>query len=257
MRSKVLLAQLKNVQPRLYPDVDAPVFEPWGGTLQGNETISMQVPQGATVYYTVDGSDPRLPGGAINPAAQAYAGPFQPPGPTSLVRARSFDGAEWSAQEAAGYAVGVKLVINELMANNGNVIFDETLEAEDWVELRNYGKTAIDLKDWGLSDDPARPGRWRFRNGTVIPAGGYLLVWCDDDGTQGPLHTSFNLDRKGESVVLTGPEATGEVLIDLVHFPKLGLNRSYGRIPDGRGPFQKLPDPSPLAPNMPRGTPWQ
>jgi hypothetical protein len=35
----------------------------------------MTAPAGATIYYTVDGSDPRLAGGAISPTAQVYRAP--------------------------------------------------------------------------------------------------------------------------------------------------------------------------------------
>lgn len=257
VRSAVLLAQLRNVQPQLYPDLEAPRFTPWGGSLGKQETVAMSVPAGATVYYTTDGSDPRLPGGAIDPAAQTYVGPFVPPGPTVLIQARAFDGSEWSALESAGYAVGVRFRINEVMSKNKSTIFDEFGRPGDWVELKNDGKVPVDLTGWGLSDDPERPGRWRFPDGLTILPGGYLLIWCDDDETLGPLHANFKLASGGEFVVLSGPAAAADVVIDFVQLPPMKVDRSYGRVPDGKGPFQGLPDASPLALNFLRDKLYQ
>ncbi|MBN2272523.1 MAG: chitobiase/beta-hexosaminidase C-terminal domain-containing protein, partial [Sedimentisphaerales bacterium] len=47
----------------LYPGLAAPVFTPHGGWELNGFTLTMTAP--ATVYYTIDGTDPRLPGGAV------------------------------------------------------------------------------------------------------------------------------------------------------------------------------------------------
>jgi hypothetical protein len=49
--------------------VRPPVFNQDGGRIQPGFQLSMVAPAG-TVYYTLDGSDPRLPGGAVSPTAQ-------------------------------------------------------------------------------------------------------------------------------------------------------------------------------------------
>lgn len=41
------------------------------------ETVSLTAPTNATVYYTLDGSDPRLPQGGISSGARIYSGPIQ------------------------------------------------------------------------------------------------------------------------------------------------------------------------------------
>ena len=56
------------------------------------------LPAGAVIYYTLDGSDPRLLGGAVNTASDV----FQYTGPITLtqgeeVRARVYSGGTWSA----------------------------------------------------------------------------------------------------------------------------------------------------------------
>ncbi|MDF7822785.1 lamin tail domain-containing protein [Pontiellaceae bacterium B12227] len=54
-------------QAGLYPSLAAPVFSQHGGEVPEGFQLAMNEP--ATVYYTLDGSDPRLPGGGISPAA--------------------------------------------------------------------------------------------------------------------------------------------------------------------------------------------
>jgi hypothetical protein len=53
-------------------------------------TVTMNGPAGATVYYTVDGSDPRLSGGAISPTAQVYQSPVAITSNT-VITARALD----------------------------------------------------------------------------------------------------------------------------------------------------------------------
>ncbi len=65
-RSQIVLDQLRNAG--LYPSVDPPTFgigaaPQQGGYVALDEHLWMHAPQG-TIYYTTDGSDPRLPAGA-------------------------------------------------------------------------------------------------------------------------------------------------------------------------------------------------
>ncbi|MFT6863536.1 MAG: hypothetical protein ACJAVK_002097 [Akkermansiaceae bacterium] len=60
------VAKLRNAG--MYPDLDAPKFSQHGGTLPTNSGLRLSAYSG-DIYYTLDGSDPRLPGGIINPNA--------------------------------------------------------------------------------------------------------------------------------------------------------------------------------------------
>lgn len=52
----------------IYPDVDPPVYNQHGGMVPvGFGAVLSNT--GGEIYYTIDGSDPRLSGGAVNPAA--------------------------------------------------------------------------------------------------------------------------------------------------------------------------------------------
>lgn len=44
----------------------------------------------------------------------------------------------------------------------------------------------IDLTGHYLTDDRNNPCKWRFPDGIVVPANGYLLVWADEDGADTP-----------------------------------------------------------------------
>ncbi len=65
-RSGIVLAQLRSAG--LYPRVDAPVFNPTGGAVSQSTPIILSA-SASEVYYTTDGLDPRLPGGAVRPEA--------------------------------------------------------------------------------------------------------------------------------------------------------------------------------------------
>ena len=72
-RTNAVLGHLRGHNPRLYPNTDAPVFSQHGGHVASTTELTMTSTSGQ-IYYTVDGSDPRLPGGGINPLAVTYDG---------------------------------------------------------------------------------------------------------------------------------------------------------------------------------------
>ena len=156
---------------------------------------------------------------------------------------------ELTVVEAPAVDVGTTpttLFINELMASNDGTIADPQGDEDDWIELLNAGSEAIDLTGMYLSDKSSRPLKWQFPADTSIAAGGYLLVWADDDAGDSPgLHASFKLSAGGESVVLSDIDARDNALIDSVDFPALAADVSYGRTPEATGPFGVLAVASP------------
>jgi hypothetical protein len=84
-----------------------PTFSQPGGQVETGFALLLSHPQTGTrntIYYTLDGSDPRLPGGAISPAAIRYTGPLPLTGDVTI-RARLFRGRDWSAMEEASFEV--------------------------------------------------------------------------------------------------------------------------------------------------------
>src|SRR5690606_25070841 len=54
--------------------VQAPAIDRQPGPVAAGETTTFPVPSATTVYYTVDGSDPRAEGGVLAPGAYLYNG---------------------------------------------------------------------------------------------------------------------------------------------------------------------------------------
>ncbi|MDA7908791.1 lamin tail domain-containing protein, partial [Akkermansiaceae bacterium] len=142
------------------------------------------------------------------------------------------------------------LVINEWMAVNEDALVDpEVGDFDDWIELSNPGIFSADLAGWFLSDDPEEPFKYRIPSGFRIPAGGYLLVWADDeifqnDSLKRPdLHVAFKLGAGGESILLSAPDGS---LIDRVDFDRQSPDKTMGRLGNE---ILALASPSPGAMN--------
>lgn len=128
-----------------YPSVDAPAFNQHGGAVEEGFTLAMAASAG-DIYYTLDGSDPRLPGGAISDDAIVYIGPIALTESTRI-RARALQGGVWSAVHDATFAVGPvagSLRISEMMYHPADA--DDSGDANvEFIELTNIGTETIDL----------------------------------------------------------------------------------------------------------------
>jgi large repetitive protein len=136
------------------------------------------------------------------------------------------------------------LFINEFMASNKKTIADESGQYPDWVELYNAGDTGIDLRVAYLTDDLSRPMKWTFPD-TVIPAHGYVIVWCDGGYRQGSLHASFKLGAEGEQLGLYSTDGDHLFFVDTMTFGQQRTDTSWGRVPDGGGDWRFLSVPTP------------
>jgi len=151
----------------------------------------------------------------------------------------------------AGDLNGVPLVINEFMASNNNSAQDPQGQYDDWIEIYNYGTDAIDISGMYLTDNLSAPTKWRIqsnsRGSTIIPAGGYLLIWADNDTAEAGLHANFKLSAVGEEIGLF--DSDGSTLIDIVFFLDQTTDVSYGRYPDANDVWRFISEPTPGAEN--------
>ena len=127
------------------------------------------------------------------------------------------------------YQLVDQLKINELLAGNSATNTDEAGEFDDWIELYNPTNQSVNLSGLFLVEGA---DQWQFPDTmSIIPPGGFLLVWCDDDEFQGPLHTNFKLSTDGEEIALLRPD--GVTVIDSISFGPQTIDQSYGRVLDG------------------------
>ncbi|HEX6811135.1 MAG TPA: CotH kinase family protein [Planctomycetota bacterium] len=138
------------------------------------------------------------------------------------------------------------IAINEFVAQNVTGAVDENNQHEDWVELYNTSNQPVDISGMWLSDSLVVL-KYQFPAGTTIAANGVLRVWCDEDGSQGPLHANFKLAAGGEVVALYA--ATGQALHDSIEFGQQVADVSTGRLYDGLVPWVTFQAPSYLLRN--------
>lgn len=139
------------------------------------------------------------------------------------------------------------LVINEFLSYNLDGWSDPQNEKEDWVEIHNRSNASVDLAGYHLSDRLNNPTKWQVPldagDSTVVPAGGYVLLYADEDGDDGWNHMNFKLNNNGEVLVLRSPD--GFSLADSVHFGASQPDQSFARLPNGSGPFEPTYDLTP------------
>ncbi len=159
-RTDIVLQQFIN--SNLYPSLSAPTFSQHGGQVSIGFDLQMTAPAG-TIYYTLNGSDPRSFGGGISPDAQEFTAAPVTLTESTLVKARAWDGGTWSALNFAQFfiedpAAAANLVITEInydpyppTAEEAAAGFGENNDFE-FIELRNISDKAILLKGVELID---------------------------------------------------------------------------------------------------------
>ncbi|MBN1877341.1 MAG: CotH kinase family protein [Anaerolineae bacterium] len=121
-------------------------------------------------------------------------------------------------------------VINEVMAENTYTVMDEAGEFEPWLEIYNPALVSIDLQGMQLVSPS---GAWTFARRTILPPGGFLLLWADGELLEGSLHTSLCLNSAGGYITLLDKAVHGGGILDRFDYGPLGADISFGRRSDG------------------------
>ena len=194
-----------------------------------------------TIYFTLDGSDPRLEGGAVSPTAMQYTdGPLNLAS-SSRVRARILNGEEWSAITDADFLIerpadASNLRITEINYNPVNARTDRG-EASvgdsefEFVEIANSSNDVINLNGVSFVQAAVNGNNegiiFDFANQTLQPNERIVVVRNFDafatrytdvriaagtDGIGGPegQWTGGRLANGGETLTLM--DASGEII---------------------------------------------
>ena len=207
-RSQVVLGQFR--ASGLYPTVSAPVFSQLGGTVPDGYPLALSHTNAAGVlYFTTDGSDPRLRGGAVNPLAQSYAAPLEINGPL-YVRARVLSGTNWSAMVEGLLSPPQdlsKLQLTELMYNppGTNLVDGDEFE---FLEFKNTGTNTLNLSGLRFASGLT----FQFPIGAALAPGQFFVLARNAapfaakyPGVQVRGIYSGRLDNAGETLRLVSP----------------------------------------------------
>lgn len=135
-----------------------------------------------------------------------------------------------------------KVVINEICSCNFSAGRDENGRYSDCVELYNPGKADISLNGCFLTDDEKDPQKYSLE-GLMVPAGGFILVWLDQNAglpmkelsaaeRQNNLKKAFKMrynDVELNIIIIVDDIYTTGSTIDAVcrEFKKAGVERIY------------------------------
>lgn len=159
---------------RVYPNVGAPSFSRFGGLVApGDQVVLSHTNATGTLFYTPDGSDPRLRGGAVSPQAQAYVQPIRIRERTTL-KARARVGTNWSAIVVATFVPTqdfTQLAFTEVMYHPRSEGTTPGSEFE-FLELKNKGAAGLDLSGLHFSAGIS----FSFTNGTLLAPGKIIVL---------------------------------------------------------------------------------
>ena len=226
-----------------------------GNLNDGGERVMLQGPLGETIAIFTYGD------GRIWPQSADGAGHSLVP----LVVDDQADGrldywGNWRASALIDGSPGTadaepatSVVINEVCAHTDTGL-DPPYDSDDWIELYNPLGTAVDVGGWYLSDNGDDLKHYRIPGGTVITAGGYLLLTENLDFHTNRLDGSgFGLDKAGEGIFLSHlPRTKVDRVVDAVRFKGQENGVSLGRYPDA-GQYWYALSPTPGAPNAAPG----
>jgi len=221
----------------LYPSVAAPEFNQHGGLVTTEFLATLSGPAGATIYYTTDGSDPRLAGGSISPTAIAYSGGGIAIATNRVLKARAVGGGVWSALSQAEFLVhapasAANITLSEIYYHPYEPTAAESAINANWdandfefVELHNTSAQSVDLTGVrfveGISFDFSgsslsvlppdgrvvvvnRTSAFQARYGTGLPVAGTYSGKLDNSGE--PLRL---VDRDGRTIASVNYDDNG------------------------------------------------
>jgi len=127
------------------------------------------------------------------------------------------------------FSFAQKVIINEISVCNVSVDLDPKYDYNGWIEIYNGGTSSIDLKNYYFSDSSTIAKRYHLSSSRIIPAGGFGIVWINDEIKDG---LGGFLDTDPDGGFLSIADSKG-IVLDKITYKKQYTNVSYGRITDG------------------------
>jgi hypothetical protein len=163
----------------LYPAMDAPTLSPPGGAVAAGTRVTIMNPNATgTLYFTTDGSDPRLTGGGLSAKAKAYTEPVTIDRRTSL-RLRVRNGTTWSALVEAEFFVSQDYAALQPTEVSYHPHDSPDHDGDDFefIELQNTSSDRLDLSGLKFSEGVT----FGFADGAVIEPGGFAVLVRDPE----------------------------------------------------------------------------
>ena len=144
------------------------------------------------------------------------------------------------------------VVINEFLASNRNGIVDQDGDTSDWIELRNRGDEAADLRHYFLSDDPENLTKWQLPS-RQLEADEQIIVFASGKNrVADELHAAFKLDVDGEYLALTRKDGV-VVQAFAPEYPPQMSDLSYGILAATESAWRFFDESTPGQPNSANG----
>ena len=204
-RTQIVLNQLRG--DGLYPSVIAPALNQYNGNVSAGFALTMSAPAGA-IYYTLDGTDPRLWGGGLSSKAIRYTSGLTLDR-NAHVMARVRSGTTWSALVEANINIirtFRELMISEIMYNPpgvGEIDGDEF----EFIEFKNVDSQELELSGIRFTNGV----EYVFPNGTRLAPGAFFVL------VQNPTHFASKYPGVRVDGVFTNNLANSGEALAVIH----------------------------------------
>ncbi len=162
--------RIANVRGQIGPVIGPPVMAPGPGEIVAGMQLTLSHTNvDGTIYYTLNGRDPRAVGGAA--AGFAYSAPIVLSNSAHL-KARVLVGTNWSALREGTFNVAghaARLKVTEIMYSPPST--NEDAGEYEFIEFQNRSAQVIDLSGCHVTGVD-----FRFLPGTVVGSGEFVLL---------------------------------------------------------------------------------
>jgi hypothetical protein len=225
-RTEVVLQQLKD--DLLYPDIDPPVFKNGSADVLDNsitlssgskiKLVNNNTGQTGTIYYTIDGTDPRLIGGALNPSGLDGGDEKEiTVSSNTVLKARVKNSSVWSAVHEIFINVNQDLGALKITEIHYHPLDEGVVGGSEFefLEFKNIGSSVLPLAGVHFTNGID----YQFPSNYSVAPGGFVVIASNAEMFNQryeflPLgEYTGQLDNAGERLTLV--DASNDTLVSL------------------------------------------